>query len=161
MSELPEMVRALMEPGIYPEPPSSVEMMQTQMSLVFLAGDYVYKIKKPVDLGYLDYTTLQKRKFYCQREVDLNRRLCPEAYLGVVNINQDKDVFSIDGKGKTLEYAVKMLNLPQDRMLNVLLPKGEATPEMIAGVARKMADFHEKAATNETIIPVPPSGRPR
>jgi len=151
MSELPEVAQALMDPGIYPDATSKVELMQTQMSFVFLAGDYVYKIKKPVDLGYLDYTTLQKRQFYCQREVELNRRLCPQAYLGVVSLNQDKDVISIDGRGKTIEYAVKMLHLPQERMLNVLLPKNEVSAEMLSGVARKLSDFHKVAATNDII----------
>ncbi len=151
MSGLPEVAQALMDPGIYPDATAQVELMQTQMSFVFLAGDYVYKVKKPVDLGYLDYTTLQKRQFYCQREVELNRRLCPEAYLGVVSINRDKDIISIEGKGKTIEYAVKMLNLPQERMLNVLLARNEVSAEMLSGVAEKLARFHEVAATNDII----------
>jgi aminoglycoside phosphotransferase family enzyme len=151
MSDLPELVQALLNPGIYPDPVTEVEMMQTQMSFVFLTGEYVYKIKKPVDLGYLDYTTLQKRQFYCQREVELNRRLCPEVYLAVVAINQDKGDYSIDGKGKSIEYAVKMLYLPQDAMLNVLLKKGRVSAEMMAGVAGKLAEFHSRAATNEVI----------
>ncbi len=151
MSELPEMVQALLNPAIYPDATDKVELMQTQMSFVFLAGDYVYKTKKPVDLGFLDYTTLQKRHFYCQREVELNRRLCPEAYLGVIPINRDKDNYTLDGRGKTEEYAVKMLHLPQDRMLNVLLPRGEVSAEMLKGVAGKLADFHKIAATNEAI----------
>ena len=86
MSQLPELVQALLDPAAYPDPPQSVELMQTQMSFVFLTEDYVYKVKKPVNLGYLDYTTLDKRLFYCQQEVELNRRLCPDAYLGTVPI---------------------------------------------------------------------------
>ncbi len=151
MSQLPEMVQALLDPQIYPDASPEVELMQTQMSFVFLTGDYVYKVKKPVDLGYLDYTTLQKRRFYCQREVELNRRLCNDTYLGVVSITQEKDGFSIGGKGKVIEYAVKMLHLPQDAMLNVLLAKGQVSAEMIANVAQKMAEFHLKAETNATI----------
>ncbi len=151
MSELPELAQALMDPGIYPDATSKVELMQTQMSFIFLAGNFVYKIKKPVDLGYLDYTTLQKRRFYCQREVELNRRLCPEAYLGVIPLNQDNDVFTIDGRGKTVEYAVKMLHLPQERMCNILLPQNQVTVDMITGVADKLVDFHKIAATNASI----------
>lgn len=86
-SKLPEMVQALLKPKAYPETPQRVELLQTQMSFLFLAGDYVYKVKKPVNLGYLDYTTLEKRRFFCQQEVELNRRLCPETYLGVVPIS--------------------------------------------------------------------------
>jgi len=75
MLQLPEMVQALLDPGIYPEATRGVELVQTQMSFVFLTDDYVYKVKKPVDLGFLDYTTLDRRQFYCQQEVTLNRRL--------------------------------------------------------------------------------------
>ena len=151
MSELPEMVQALLDAKIYPDDSSEVELMQTQMSFVFLTGDYVYKVKKPVDLGYLDYTTLDKRHFYCQREVELNRRLCPDAYLGVVSITQEKGGFSIGGTGEVIEYAVKMLHLPQEAMLNVLLAKNQVSVEMINGVAQKMAEFHQEAETNATI----------
>ncbi len=151
MSELPEMVQVLLDPKVYPDASQKVELMQTQMSFVFLTGDYVYKVKKPVNLGYLDYTTLEKRRFYCQREVELNQRLCPDAYLGVVSITQEKNGFSIGGKGKVVEYAVKMLCLPQEAMLNVLLAKGRVSAEMITGVAQKMAEFHQKAETNDTI----------
>src|SRR4030066_1907525 len=107
MTEQPALVKALLKPETYTHHPQKVELLQTQMSLVFLTGDYVYKVKKPVDLGYLDYTTLEKRLFYCQREVELNRRLCPDAYLGVASITQDRGVFHIDGKGEVKEYAVK------------------------------------------------------
>ena len=151
MSQLPAMVQALLDPNIYPDASSKVELMQTQMSFVFLTGDYVYKVKKPVDLGYLDYTTLEKRRFYCQREVKLNRRLCPDAYLGVVSITREKDSFSIGVKGEVIEYAVKMLYLPQEAMLNVLLAKNRVSEEMINGVAQKMSEFHRKAETNATI----------
>ena len=72
VSQLPEMVQALLDSKTYPDASPGVEMVQTQMSFVFLAGDYVYKVKKPVDLGYLDYTILDKRHFYCQREIELN-----------------------------------------------------------------------------------------
>ena len=97
MPQLPELVQALLNPKAYPETLlQGIELVQTQMSFVFLTDDYVYKVKKPVNLGYLDYTTLDKRHFYCQREVELNRRLCPDAYLGVVPISQDKGNISIE-----------------------------------------------------------------
>jgi len=151
MSELPDMAQALMNPGIYPDNPTKVDLIQTQTSFIFLTGDYAYKVKKPVDLGYLDYTTLDKRRFYCQREIELNRRLCPDIYLGMVPITEDKDGYSIDGKGKVVEYAVKMLHLPRESMLNVLLKEGKVSEEMIKGVAGKIAEFHRKAATSNTI----------
>ncbi len=148
---LPEMVQAFLDPQIYPQAPRKVELMQTQMSFVFLAGDYVYKIKKPVNLGYLDYTSLESRRFFCQKEVELNRRLCPDAYLGVVSITREGGRFSIDGPGEIVEYAVKMRHLPQERMMNVLLAQKQVTVEMIAGVARRLAEFHRQAEASREI----------
>jgi len=143
--KLPELVQALLEPKAYPECPQQIELAQTQMSFVFLTNNYVYKVKKPVNLGYLDYTTLGKRQFYCYREIELNRRLCPDVYLSVVPITRDKNNFSIGGRGKAIEYAVKMRRLPQEAMMDVLLTNNQVSPEMVNNVARKLAEFHQKA----------------
>jgi len=151
MSILLPIVRALLESQAYPHKPQKIELVQTQMSFVFLTGEYVYKIKKPVNLGYLDYTTLEKRHFFCHQELELNRRLCPGAYLAVVPIVEEKGELCIEGLGKTIEYAVKMKQLPHDRMMDVLLPKGQVTPEMVARVAEKLTGFHQKAETNQEI----------
>jgi len=151
MQQLPELVNALLDPKAYPDPPQGVELAQTQMSFVFLTGDYVYKVKKPVNLGYLDYTTLDKRHFYCQREVELNRRLCPDTYLGVVPITRDRDDIVIEGQGEVIEYAVKMRYLPQEAMMNVLLVKNKVSVEMVTSVARKLVEFHHQAETNPDI----------
>jgi aminoglycoside phosphotransferase family enzyme len=151
MTPLPEIVQALLHPKIYPDSPQKVELVQTQMSFLFLVNDYVYKVKKPVDLGYLDYTTLDKRQFYCQREVELNRRLCPNVYLSVEPITKHRAHFTIGGPGPPLEYAVKMRRLPNDAMLDVLLGENKVIPEMLIGVAKKLADFHGKAETSAAI----------
>jgi aminoglycoside phosphotransferase family enzyme len=121
------------------------------MSFIFLTGEYVYKVKKAVNLGYLDYTTLEKRRFFCQQELELNRRLCPDAYLAVVPIVEEKGRLHIEGQGKAMEYAVKMKQLPQDRMMDVLLPRGQVTLEMVAKVAEKLVGFHHKTETNQKI----------
>jgi aminoglycoside phosphotransferase family enzyme len=151
MSELPELVKALLEPRAYPEPPPQVELVQTQISYVFLAGDLVYKIKKPVDFGFLDYTTLEKRLHFCRKEVELNRRLCPEAYLGVVPITGGKGRYKVGGKGEVKEYAVEMRRLPHEAMMDVLLTENRVTPEMAERVAGIIAEFHKKAATSKEI----------
>jgi aminoglycoside phosphotransferase family enzyme/predicted kinase len=151
VSSLPGFVQALLDPQIYPQHPLKVELMQTQMSFVFIAGDYVYKVKKPVNLGYLDYTTLEKRKFFCEKEVELNRRLCPDAYLGVIPITRDKGRIGLGGAGEVIEYAVRMRYLPQERMMNVLLAKNEVTGEMVGRVAERLVPFHQKAETNDVI----------
>jgi aminoglycoside phosphotransferase family enzyme len=145
MPELSVLLQALSRPAAYPHTPSEVEIVQTQISVVFIAGDYVYKIKKPVDFGFLDFTTLDKRLFYCRQEVTLNRRLCPDVYLGVVPITQEGDTLSPEGNGIEVEYAVKMRRLPQDRLMDSLLQQKRVTPEMVAGVAAKLAGFHEGA----------------
>ena len=150
-SELPSYVQALLQPAAYPETPSHIDLMQTQMSFIFLTGDYTYKTKKPVNLGYLDYITLEKRQHFCMQELELNRRLCPGGYLDVVPITESGGSFKIGGKGKVIEYAVKMKQLPQDRMMDVLLPKEQVTAEMLDKVAVKMAEFHARAATNDII----------
>jgi len=158
MSILLPIVRALLESQAYPHKPQKIELVQTQMSFIFLTGEYVYKIKKPVNLGYLDYTTLEKRHFFCHQELELNRRLCPGAYLAVVPITMSlrgakrrSNLLRIEGRGKAIEYAVKMKQLPQDRMMDVLLPQGQVTLEMIARVAEKLVGFHQKAETNQRI----------
>jgi hypothetical protein len=148
---LPELVKALLQPKAYPQAPGKIELVQTQMSFVFLTDEYVYKVKKAVDLGYLDYTSLEKRQFYCQREVELNRRLCPEVYLGVVPITRDKGAILFGGKGEVIEHAVKMRRLPQESMMDVLLAKNQVSPEMVIRVAQKLAAFHRKAETNANI----------
>ena len=151
MSVLPAVVEALLKREAYPHRPRKIELVQTQMSFVFLAGKYVYKIKKPVDLGYLDYTTLEKRLSFCQEELKLNRRLCDRVYVAVVPIVEEKGGFCVEGEGKAIEYAVKMRQLPQDRMMDVLLPRGQVTPEMVGIVAEKLAGFHKRAETNPQI----------
>jgi aminoglycoside phosphotransferase family enzyme len=151
VSVLPPTVEALLEPQVYPHRPQKIELVQTQMSFVFLTGQYVYKIKKAVNLGYLDYTTLEKRHFFCHQELELNRRLCPDAYLAVVAIVEEKNRLRIEGRGKAIEYAVKMRQLPRERMMDVLLPERRVTSEMVAGVAEKLVNFHQKAETNQKI----------
>jgi hypothetical protein len=121
------------------------------MSFVFLTDKYAYKIKKPVDLGYMDYTTLEKRKYFCEREIALNRRLCPDAYLGVIPIVFENGRFILGGSGKAVEYAVKMKRLPEDKLLDYALRENTVTLEMMDAVAAKVADFHAKAETNENI----------
>jgi len=145
------MIQALLDPKAYPDKTERVELAQTQMSFVLLTDDYVYKVKKPVDLGYLDYTTLDKRQFYCQQEVKLNRRLCPDVYLGVVPIIQDKDSIFIERQGEVIEYAVKMRRLPQEAMMDTLLAHDQVSPEMVSSIAQKLVQFHQRAETSANI----------
>ena len=154
MIDLPDssnLLKALLRIETYPDNPTSVDMVQTQMSFIFLTGKYVYKIKKPVNLGYLDYTTLENRKYFCYQELELNQRLCPHVYLEVIPITELKGRINLRGKGKIIEYTVKMKQLPGDRMMDYLLKESQVTGEMIQQVAQKMAGFHQNAGTNPEI----------
>jgi hypothetical protein len=144
-------IEALLDPSVFPEKPREVVLAQTQMSLVFLTGKTAYKVKRPVNLGYLDYTTLEKRKHFCYQELMLNRRLCPEVYIGVVPITLNNGKYTIDGEGEIIEYAVKMLQLPPDKMMDHLLQNKKLSREMVVRVANKLAVFHKCADTNEEI----------
>ncbi|MBI4298135.1 MAG: AAA family ATPase [Chloroflexi bacterium] len=145
MSTIQSIVQDLLDPSSYPEKTSSVELIETHISYIFLTGRFVYKIKKPVDFGFLDFTTPEKRRHFCQQEVFLNSRLSPDVYLGVVEIRKNRGRFSIGDSGETVEYAVKMRQLPRERMMGALLAKGAVTPTMIQRVADKIASFHARA----------------
>ncbi|MBI3411383.1 MAG: AAA family ATPase [Planctomycetes bacterium] len=139
------LLEALALPGAYPYPVDAVELRQTHISAVFLAGAFVYKIKKPVNLGFLDFSTLEKRKHFCEEEVRLNRRLAPHVYIGVVPIRKDASGLNFEGKGEAVEWAVKMVRLPDDATLESRLLRGEVQPTQIQALARKLASFHNNA----------------
>jgi aminoglycoside phosphotransferase family enzyme len=145
-----QVVEALMKPEAYDEDPGQIELVQTHISFVFLAKKFVYKVKKAVNLGFLDFTTLEKRRFFCEKELELNRRLCGDMYVEVVPINKS-DIIKIKGKGETVEYAVKMKRIPQEKMLSELLRKNKVDDELIGGIAKTIADFHSQAETNRRI----------
>lgn len=113
MTQQTEIFQAMARPEFYPQPVTKVEQRETHISKVFLTGDYVYKIKKAVDLEFLDYTSLSKRKFYCQQETLLNRRLSHDIYMGVVAVTLADGRYFLDGPGEVVEYAVKMRQLPE------------------------------------------------
>ncbi|MBI5286528.1 MAG: AAA family ATPase [Deltaproteobacteria bacterium] len=149
---LPPLIEALLNPTAYPDSPEVIELQQTHISYLFFTPHYVYKVKKPVDFGFLDFTTLEKRQFFCHQEVILNRRLAPDVYIGVEAITQGGEEVRMGGKGKIIEYAVKMRRLPLDRMMDRLLAnRGEVSEDMIKRVANVIADFHKRATTSPYI----------
>ena len=145
-----QVVEALMKPEAYDEEVDEIELIQTHISFVFLTRDFVYKVKKAVDLAFLDFTTLEKRRFFCEKELELNRRLCGDMYLEVVPINRS-EVIKIKSEGETVEYAVKMRRMPPERMMNKLLEENKVNCELIDRTARIIAEFHSKAETNKRI----------
>src|SRR6266545_543841 len=126
----PEAIAALRDPACYPHPAEPVELIETHISWVFLAGPYAYKVKKPVNLGFLDFSTLERRRHFCAEEVRLNRRLAPEVYLGVVPITRDAAGVRVDRTGEVVEWAVKMMRLPEEATLERRLQRGEVSVEL-------------------------------
>jgi len=139
-------------PAFYPHRPATVEMVQTHISYIFIAGDLVYKVKKGVDFGFLDFTTLEKRHYYCKQELRLNQRLAPEIYLSMETISQAPDgAFMWGDEGVIVDYAVKMKKLPEERMLYRLLREGAVTTSVMDAIAHRVFLFHEKAETGGEI----------
>jgi len=142
-----ELVRSLLDPGAYPEAehPARVRLVETHISWLFFTGQFVYKVKKPVNFGFLDFTTLEQRRFFCLEEVRLNRRLSPDVYLGVVDIWEEGGRYAMHETGRVVEYAVKMRQLPEDRWLSGLLKRDEASPQLMRRIAQRIAAFHADA----------------
>ena len=147
---IPEYVRALLDPAAYPHAPSGIELRQTHISRVFLAGDVVYKTKKPVDFGFISQLDAETRERFCHAELRLNRRLAPGVYLGVVPIVRTPDGrYAVEGDpaaGEVVEHAVKMRRLPDARTLDRLLAAGAAPADLAERLARRLIAFHESAA---------------
>ena len=140
----------MMKPEAYEEDPGSIELVQTHISAVFLTKNFVYKVKKAVNFGFLDFTTLEKRRFFCEKELNLNKRLCGDMYLEVVPINKATAV-KIKGEGETVEYAVKMKRIPQEKIMSRLLEENKVDNKLIDEIAKIIAEFHSKAETNKRI----------
>lgn len=146
-----EIVKALQSPKAYDEEVNRIKLLQTHISHVFLTGKHAYKIKKPVDFGFLDFTTLEKRKHYCEEELRLNRRLCGDMYVGVLPITLIDDTIKINGDGVVVEYTVKMREIPQNKMMSQLLKENKVGRSDMDDIARILFDFHSIAETNEDI----------
>lgn len=147
-----DQMRSLLSVEAYPEPTDAVTMRQTHISFLFFTDRHVYKIKKAVNLGFLDFSTLEKRRFYCHEEVRLNRRLSPDIYLGVVAVTgDDAGRLRLEGTGRVVEYAVKMVRMPEERIMARLLEQGAVTVEQIDRLAGMIARFHAEAATDARI----------
>jgi len=149
MEHQAKIFQAMRKPEFYPHPASKIEQRETHISKVFMTGDYVYKIKKSVNMEFLDYTTLEKRKFYCRQEILLNRRLSHNIYIDVVAITLEKDRYYLSGPGKPVEYAVKMRQLPEDASLIRMLKHGKVDKAAIDRLARTLAAFYSHSGTYE------------
>jgi len=143
-NQLYTLIQHLQSSACYPHTTGKFEVFETHISYVLLTGEYVYKFKKPVDLGFLDFTTLEKRKFYCEEELRLNRRLAPQMYLAVVSVHGDPEHPVVEGEGPLLEYAVKMQQFDTADRMDLVTARGELTASHIDQLAELVADFHER-----------------
>jgi aminoglycoside phosphotransferase family enzyme/predicted kinase len=143
MPDLAALIASLARPDAYPFAVDAIEVHQTHISVVFLAGDVAYKVKKPVRLPFLDFGTLERRRHFCEEEVRLNRRLVPDVYLGIVPVTADG---RFEGDGEPIEWAVKMRRLPAHATLEARLEREEVTSRHLDVLARKVAAFHAAAA---------------
>ena len=144
-------IDSLLQPSAYSVPTAAVHLQQTHVSLLFFTEQFVYKVKKPVNLGFLDFSTIERRFFFCHEELRLNRRLAPEVYLEVVPVRATPQGASLSGDGTIVDYAVKMVRLPEELMMSRLLEQGAVTFDQIRTLAGIVARFHRVAAASKEI----------
>ncbi|MDB5336380.1 MAG: hypothetical protein JWN70_1999 [Planctomycetaceae bacterium] len=145
------LIAGLSAPAAYPDAVRHVEIRQTHISVICLTEDVVYKIRKPVKFPFLDFSSLPQRRFDCEREVELNQRLAPDVYLGIVPIVLRDGKIHVEGPGEIIDWAVKMRRLPDEASLEHRLDRGEIGPEMIGMLGRRLAQFHAAAASGAHI----------
>lgn len=151
------MIRDLLSPENLPDPTSGVTLVQTHISLVFVADRFVYKVKKPVNFGFLDFSTLEKRRYYCEKEIQLNSRLSRDIYLDLLAISFDGKRYRIEQgssperRSEIVDYAVKMRRIPEEGLMKNLFTKGLLTDGHLSRLAKVLAEFHSRAETGPEI----------
>lgn len=136
------LIAALQNPALYPHPVNDLRVIETHISWVILTGQFAYKIKKPVDFGFLDFTALAARKHFCEEELRLNQRMAAGLYLEVLPITGSEQAPQLNGAGAPIEYALKMREFPQSQLLAEIQARGELTDAHIDALARQIASFH-------------------
>jgi aminoglycoside phosphotransferase family enzyme len=143
---MPLMIEDLLNPTSLPDQTKNVTLIQTHISLVFVADDFVYKVKKPANFGFLDFSTLEKRHHFCLQEVVLNKRLSEGIYLGVEPIYYDGHHYSIGrGEGEIVDYAVKMKRISDEKLMKSIFDRGELTTDHLKKLSQVLAGFHHHA----------------
>jgi hypothetical protein len=151
--KLPPFIEYLLQPAAYPHAVEDVRLIQTHISYVLLAGDFVYKFKKPLDFGFLNFSTLKKRKYFCRQELILNRRLCPTIYLDLVRVTRSvvKGKLELDGPGQPIEYGIKMVRLPEAGMMGNIIKAGKLSRPMIDDIVSVLGPFYELAFSDPAV----------
>lgn len=141
-----DLINELVSNAQFPQSCSFPELIETHISWVIVCDCFVYKIKKPMHYSFLDFSTLEKRKYYCEREVELNKRLTVDIYLDVLPVKKTSSgIFIGNGEGKVIDYAVKMRKLERSKQMDILLSENKVTRSDIQNLAESIANFHKKA----------------
>jgi uncharacterized protein len=149
---LPALIEQMLQPGFYPHPVQEpIQLIQTHVSYVLLTGDYAYKLKKPVNFGFLDFSTLEKRQHFCQEELRLNQRGAAELYLEVLPVSLVGEKYTLGGSGEPVEYVLKMIQFPQDGLFSTLFAEGKLGESQLEELGREVAQYHAKTETNDYI----------
>lgn len=144
-------INILKKPSLYGDHIKNVRIIQTHISYIVLTGEYAYKIKKSVNFGFLDFSTLEKRKYFCEEEIKLNKRLCPDLYLEVVTFNKKNDVITINGPGKIIDYAVKMKQFSQNFILKKLIENNKIDEKTIDDIVDILFNFYKSNESTDDI----------
>lgn len=148
----PGLIEQMQQPSFYPEGGADhITMVQTHVSYVFLTGDFAYKVKKAVNFGFLDFSSLEKRQHFCQEELRLNRQLSPELYLDVLPITQGDRGYELNGSGTVVEYAIKMRQFPAGSLLSEQQASGGLTPEDMVSLGKMVAQFHRQTHSDNQV----------
>jgi len=148
----PPLIQQMLQPEFYPHPVTEpIQLIQTHVSYVLLTGDYAYKLKKPVNFGFLDFSTLDKRQHFCAEELRMNQRGAPELYLEVVPVTEVEKQYHLGGMGQPIEYALKMCQFPQEALFITMFEQGELGETHMKELGRVVAQYHAKAETNDYI----------
>ena len=151
-TNLPALIEQMLQPGFYPHGVTEpIQLIQTHISYVLLTGDYAYKLKKPANFGFLDFSTLEKRKHFCEEELRLNQRGAGELYLEVIPLTCAGEEYHLGGTGEAVEYAIKMRQFPQESLFSELFAAGNLQESNLEELGRVVAQYHAQAHTNDYI----------
>jgi uncharacterized protein len=151
-NSLPPVIQAMLSSDFYPHPVQEpIELIQTHISYVLLTGDYVYKLKKPVNFGFLNFSTLELREHFCHEELRLNQRGAAPLYREVLAITKNGDRYELNGSSEVVEYAIKMVQFPQENLFITLFENGKITTKEMESLGKVVAELHQQTTTNDYI----------
>ncbi len=149
---IPPVIEQMLQPGFYPHPVTEpIQLVQTHISYVLLTGDFAYKVKKPMNFGFLNFSTLELRQHFCAEEFRLNQRGAPELYLEVMPIAKVGEQYQLGDTGEVVEYTLKMRQFPENALFSTIFERGELTTGQMEALGRVVAEYHAQATSNDYI----------